>query len=71
MATTRLFLVLAARLLIDRYSDGEDERLLYIQQLGFEFSGMVDTVIMKTKYHGLIIFHLTEGLVDKAREDRE
>ena len=70
MATTGIFLFLVGRLLINGYSEGEAERRWYIEQLGFEFSGMVDTVIMKTKYHGLIIFHVTEGIVDKAREDR-
>jgi len=67
---TGLFVFLVGRLLINGYSKGEAERQWYIDQLGFEFSGKVDTVIMKTKYHGLIVFHVTEGNVNKAREDR-
>jgi hypothetical protein len=70
LTTSVIFLFLVARLVIKGYSDGEDERRWYIQQLGFEFSGRVDTVIMKTKYQGLIVFHVTDGNVDKAREDR-
>lgn len=67
---TGVFLFLVARLLIKGYVNGETEREWYREQLDFRFSGIVDTVIMRTKYHGLIVFHVTEGSVDKDREDR-
>jgi hypothetical protein len=68
--STAIFLFLLTRLLIGIYSDGEAERKWYVEKLGFQFSGKVDTVIMKTKYQGFVIFHLTEGNIDKTREDR-
>jgi len=65
-----LLLFLTGRLLLNGYSEGEAERQWYVEQLGFKFSGKVDTVIMKTKYHGLVLFHLAEGTVDRKKEDR-
>ena len=55
-------------MIVNRVNDSESEKQWYVNQLGFEFSGEVDSVIMHGKYHGLLVFHLTKGGIEKSRE---
>jgi hypothetical protein len=62
------FLFLAIRMIVDRVNNSDKEKQWYVNQLGFEFSGEIDSVIMHGKYHGLLVFHITKGRIDKSRE---
>ena len=55
-------------MIVNSVNDSDSERQWYISQLGFEFSGEVDSVIMHGKYHGLLLFHITNGKIDKSKE---
>jgi hypothetical protein len=62
------FLFLGIRMIVNNVNDSDSERQWYISQLGFEFSGEVDSVIMHGKYHGLLLFRITKGKIDKSKE---
>lgn len=64
------FFLLSGRLIIRGFQKNDAEKKWYLEQLEFEFSAQVDTVLLHTKYHGLVLFHVTEGDVNREMEDR-
>jgi hypothetical protein len=64
-----VFLFLAGRLILKSFQKSDAEKKWYLENLDIKFSAKVDTVILKTKYQGFILFHVTEGDFDKTAED--
>ncbi|MEX2235398.1 MAG: hypothetical protein WD824_24760 [Cyclobacteriaceae bacterium] len=64
------FLFLSGRLIYNSFQNSDVEKKWYLENLDIRFSAEVDTVILRTKYQGFILFHVTEGDLDKTVEDK-
>lgn len=60
-----VLIFLTIRLFYDHVDGVKSERQWYIEQLDFEFSGVIDTV----NRPGHILFHVTNGNIDREKED--
>ena len=63
-----LIILLGIRAIRLHGDDLENERQSYIKQLGYDFSGEIDSLQIHNGSHGMVFFHITKGHVTKARE---
>src|SRR6188768_3533527 len=56
------------RIVNRKVSSIDSKRQSYFDQLDFEFSGLVDSVVVEDKNHGLLFFHITAGYADVVKE---
>src|SRR6478735_1364865 len=63
-----ILLILTVRAIRLHGDDLENERQSYIKQLGYNFSGEIDSLQIHNGSHGMVFFHITKGHVTKARE---
>ena len=63
-----LLLFLIVRIVNRKVSTIDSKRQSYFDQLDFEFSGLVDSVVVEDKNHGLLFFHITAGYADVVKE---
>jgi hypothetical protein len=63
-----LMLFLVFRIINSRFSTIDSERQSYFDQLDLEFSGLIDSVVVEDKNHGLLFFHITAGYADVVKE---
>ena len=57
-------LFLIVRIVNRKVSTIDSKRQSYFDQLDFEFSGIIDSVAVEDKNHGLLFFHITAGYAE-------
>ena len=63
-----VLLILTIRAFNLHGDDLRSERQSYIKQLGYNFSGEIDSLQIHNGSHGLVYFHVTRGDVSTTRE---
>jgi len=64
IAAIVILVLLVTRSFFNHVDNVEKEREWYIQQLDFDFSGVIDTIIPP----GRVLFHVTNGILNRDRE---
>jgi hypothetical protein len=62
------FGLLALRLLKINSEEATHEKVEYVKELNYQFSGKIDSVVLLNRFQGLLFFTTTSGYLDKLTE---